>query len=621
MVDTDRLDLTLVEGTDTIGGTGGFKDKVNAALSKLDTAVGYVLCTSTTRPGVGVRFPGMQIRESDTGRRYILSANDKWTRIGGDTFDSTGSGSVRSIRPARPLGMDTNHSAFPAVLYKQDGEIICVYRQGSDHITARDGYLRVTRSSDMGRTWTTPSTLLQIGGIDLRDPGLSESRDGTKVWLTYCKTTSAVPFGGAYFRVSTDGGVTFGAETRIDHGTTAACVAPIIETLNGNLLMPWYGTLAGETNRSSWVSRSTNGGTSWTHTRIVNGHVDGRMYDEPYLAMLPGTNKIACMFRWGAIQSIGFALSTDGGTIWSAAAEKFPGTGKPNCFWVNDNTLAVIFRKLNTTQAVVRYTRNDGVTWFAEKLIEPKRSSGGWMSYSDTTQVQRGVFFFALGQETLSTASRIYFGYVGEAGSATPFGNIPSEALAAAENSDNVLLATNFDQPDGLLTDPWTVYAGSLTVTNGEVASTTADATQDFARAYVGTGEVDVEAEFVALSTGTNTGYAIIFRHTDANTHLMFTNETLGTRLRLYKFFAGSPTMLAEVIADHLPDTYHKLRVVARNRIIRCYWDDNVVISHLLSTGDYATYGSGLTPGWVGFSVWSRTDNSVTKCRRFIARG
>jgi hypothetical protein len=469
----------------------------------------------------------------------------------------------------------------------------------------------------MGRTWSSPATLLAIAGVDLRDSGLSESRDGTKVWLTYCKTTAAAPFNGAFFRTSTDGGQTFTGEIRIDNGATAACVAPIIECDNGDLIMPWYGTAGAEVWRSAWVARSTNGGVSWVSTRIVNGVTAGRHYEEPYIAKNGAI--LAMTFRWGAIDSIGFSSSVDDGANWAGGTQEFLGTGKPNCFWVNSNTLAVIYRQRFWQSAVIRYTRDLGVSWFGEKEIERKLGLNGWMSYSDVTMVQRGVGILALGQEVSDTLSRIYFSAIGEAGVVTPFGVLPEEDVATAQNVDGIIYATNFDQADGVLGGQWTNTVGVTNVSNG-VAAPQTSGTQHISRIFVGTTEYEIEGEF-QWNGAAATGYGgIIFAMTDGATYWGYLwDVSAGTPvLRVYQWTGGVPAMKASLNFVRSTGTFHKFKIIKKDAHLACFWNDRNVLNYSMTSPELSsTAGSG----YVGMTLqYSAGDLTTTWCRRFIVR-
>lgn len=622
MTSTERLGMAYIKETDVI--STDMKDKINTALTKVDTSVGLVICTSTTRPVAPDLFPGIQIYESDTRRRYVnpTALNNGWQLVAGDTVDSIGGGMVRAVRPARPFGLDTNHSAFPSVCVLLNGEVLLVYRQGTDHVASRDGVIRLSRSLDQGHTWTTPTTIAtgSPAGTDLRDPCVSLSRDGLTVYLSYFKGTAALTAAGVFFRKSTDNGVTWSSEVRIDSLPYSASSAPVVELDTGVLVMPFYGRFGAETWDSVWTSKSNDGGTTWaTQVRILNGQTATDHRQEPYIALL---GQIAVMgYRHGTATSIGMSVSVDNTANWSGASLKFAGTGRPNVFWTNDKTVSCVYRSTSYgNDAVIRSSKDGGTNWTPERLVDPGRTAAGWMTYSGTDRLTRGINICALAQESSSTSSRLYLTCIGEAGGTTPFGVIPTDADAAASNLDMVIFGTVFDQVDGALEQPWTIGGGAVTVSNGEVRSSSFDAVADLIRVFTGVNDMTVEADiYNGGSASPQSGSAIIFRMIDGATYLMFTIETGGTIARIYKVVGGTPTQIAtqQAMTNTLPfDTYNTYRVHARRLNIMCYLNDKLVIEGQMSGGDWTTFSTGT---FAGVKLNSQGD-TTHKCRRFIVR-
>ena len=133
---------------------------------------------------------------------------------------------------------------------------------------------------------------------------MSVSRDGTRMYLTYFKGTSAVAAAGAFLRVSTDQGQTWGPEVRMDTLPYAAICAPLVELGTGDLLGFLYGHSGSETQDSVWLVRSSDQGQTWqAPVRLVNGVTDARNYQEPW-AVQRG-DQLVVLFRWGSGDGIG----------------------------------------------------------------------------------------------------------------------------------------------------------------------------------------------------------------------------------------------------------------------------------------------------------------------------
>lgn len=621
---TPRLGLLLIEGTDTIPAPGGMKDKVNNAITEFDSAVGRIICTSATRPTTNL-FAGVQAYETDT-KRMIVNPRGVVGEWYVENQEPVGAGMVRAIRPVRNFEQDANHSAFPSAAVLPDGTVMVVWRQGTNHATNRDGVIKMSKSTNQGRTWGAATTILSgsPAGTDLRDPCVSLSADGSKVYLSYFKGTASLAAAGVFFRVSTDFGANWSSEVRVDNLPYAASSAPIVELNNGTLVMPFYGRSGAETFDSVWTAKSVNGGTTWAApVRILNGQTATTNYQEPYLVMRGTIGTMA--YRAGGASNIGISYSVDNTTNWSGVSTTFTGTGRPTLFYVNANALVCLYRKLSGGDAVMRTSRNDGGNWYPERLVDPSRSAAGWMTYAGGDKIGPNSYLCVLAQETSDTSSKLAVTCIGESGASTPFGPVPTDADALSSEFDKMLFATNFEQADGTLPDPWTTASGNVTVTNGELTSSSADNVPDFPRVFVNSNDVDIEADI--YSSGPETGFAIIFRMINANSYLMFTVESSGANWRLYKVVSGVVTQLFSVTGSMNFATYHTYRVVAKGNGIWCYANGMFVTpnslnygqgfySHQLSGGDMTTFSAGL---YVGLKL-NNQGSTVHKCRRFIVR-
>lgn len=618
MTTSPILGMDLPDGTDVVTAS-----QLSTALTKVDSGIGFRICTSTTRPATP--YIGQSIYETDT-RRKLINMNGTttgWRTLAADSAEIIGTGTLRADRPVTPYGQDTAYSAFPSVAALLDGSLIMVYRQGTDHSVSRDGVVKKATSTDQGRTWTAPVTIASApAGTDLRDPCVSLSRDGAKLYLTYFKGTTALAAAGVFFRSSTDGGATWGTEVRIDALPYAASSAPAIELDNGTLVVPYYGRSGAETWDSVWTGKSTDGGATWpTNTRILNGQTATNHYQEPW-AILQGQTAVMT-YRHGTAASIGVTASTDNTVNWSGAFAAFAGTGRPMLFWVNELTLGCIYRRLSNGDSVMRKSLLSGPAfWFPERLVEPALTAGSiGMNYAGADRVTASSNIVVLATETSSTNSRIYITYAGLSGASTPRGSIPADSVAASSNLDTLIHGTSFDQASTTLGYPWTVMAGAVTVVNGEVKSASADNVPDLIRVCANVNDVEIEADIINREAGSaQSGSAIIFRMIDASNYLMFTVETAGVNYRLYKVVGGVATQLA--IATPSPfsfpfNAWQTYKVIARGNLIQCFIGGVYWVVHYLSGGDYTTFSSGK---YVGVKLNSQTTNEHA-CRRFVVRG
>ena len=93
-----------------------------------------------------------------------------------------------------------SYQAFPDVCRLANGDLICVFYAGYDHVSLprpdwpRGGRICAVRSADEGRTWTEPQVLFD-GPDDDRDPHIARMRDGTLVcsFFPYRQASGAKP--------------------------------------------------------------------------------------------------------------------------------------------------------------------------------------------------------------------------------------------------------------------------------------------------------------------------------------------------------------------------------------------------------------------------------------------
>jgi BNR repeat protein len=316
----------------------------------------------------------------------------------------------------RPIGVDSAYAAFPSVCRVGNG-LRLVWRQGTDHVDARDGQIHTATSLDDGRTWT-PANVALTDTADLRDPCIATA--GGTTWLTYFKGTSTLPAAGCFLRASTDDGLTWGSETRIDNQPYAAISSPIVQAGN-RILAAYYGKNAGDTRDSCWLATSTDG-TTWTRRVVANGPADRRDYQEPWL--IASGAEVWMFLRYGHYAAIGACVSTDGGVTWSTPTPLFADTtARPAAVWLSTGAMAVVARRISDKQPVVRTRRAGAATtdWQRPRRAMPQPRSGPiGMLYAHPLEVDGGVVC-AVGIESNKSTARIHVGWLaGKDRRATP---------------------------------------------------------------------------------------------------------------------------------------------------------------------------------------------------------
>lgn len=255
---------------------------------------------------------------------------------------------------------------FPDATRLQDGRIMVVYHYATAHTNA-NGVIRLTSSSDDGRTWTKPITVV-ANQYDNRDPKIMQLRDGTIVLTTFEDdwTRGGANVGTFVYR-STDGGKTFPSRTQIDWPTGTFEHAPAVEMPNGDVLQPLYGG-------GARIARSTDGGRTFPADQdmTIVANNSQYTYQEPNLVRLP-SGELVMIIRTryasaGAERQSWIVRSFDSGHTWTALEPTDIPASSDHLLLTNDGSVLVPFG--NILQPL-RPT-------YASLITDP---SGPWIGY------------------------------------------------------------------------------------------------------------------------------------------------------------------------------------------------------------------------------------------------
>lgn len=546
--------------------------------------------------------------------------NRAWALGPFNTESAAGGGAMRATYPPVPIGVDTAYSAFPGVVQLPDGTLRMVYRQGTDHVATHDGVIKTCTSPDLGRTWTAPTTIESDGTApDVRDPSISISPDGTKVYFTYFKENSSSVGIGMFFRLSTDGGATYGSEVRMDASLVGGAItSPVVDPGTGTLYAVGYAKSGVETNYSTWLFTSTNGGTTWANARVSNGATDVRDYSEPWLIWTGGTN-FTLAHRYGTA-GVSLRTSTNSGTSWTAIAQIFAAySGRPSLVKLSTGSLYMTLRLISDGSGWFAYSRDSGATWYPPKRISLGPNNSTAQTYACPIEISYGVAFVPTGLEQAYTSSlsRIYGLYITDGPAMDPLGGLnPPTKLAIQDETDLILFADDFQRPDGAIGNPWQMLAGAVLISGGLLVSAAADNVPDFPYVDIRQGDCDISADM--QWTGTQSGHGVVFRATDSSNYLLATYETAGANLRIYKVVAGTATQLA--VATAVPDfagRWTRYNVVSRGQWVWVTINGQNILSYNLA-GDYATFNTA-TSTKVGVKLNAQS-GAAHFCRRFIVK-
>lgn len=226
-------------------------------------------------------------------------------------------------------GPDTAHWRIPALLCLDDGTLLAVNdrRKNNDRDLPEDISIVFRRSTDLGRTWSEPQTLIEGrgNGRGYGDPALVQAANGDVLCLFaghngYFHSTDTNPIC-IYLMRSTDRGLTWGDTvnlTRVVWDAASPYRASFVASGNGLRLRqgPHAGRLllaASLLRRSEWVSDnfvlySDDDGRTWHLSQMAF-----RGGDESKLIELADGRILISVRRMGAR---GWNTSADGGEHW-----------------------------------------------------------------------------------------------------------------------------------------------------------------------------------------------------------------------------------------------------------------------------------------------------------------
>ena len=223
------------------------------------------------------------------------------------------------------VSSDDRNTYFPTVEKLQNGDLVVVYYDSPGHIS-QTGRISMVRSSDNGETWSEPQVILDTP-IDDRDPNIMQTDDGTLLlsYFAYDWGQNPAKVIGTYVTRSEDGGTTWSEPVKV--GTMldgpsvpgwAATSDKILELDNGDLLIPLYGTVPGDSAERVTVVRSTDGGESWKKENEVAIAYDPDIhFQEPALAKL-GNGHLMIMMRTARTDGSAYVSeSYDNGYTWT----------------------------------------------------------------------------------------------------------------------------------------------------------------------------------------------------------------------------------------------------------------------------------------------------------------
>ena len=268
---------------------------------------------------------------------------------------------------------DTRLSDLPSQSITSINNAWCVAASGnvvhviwSDYRDGGTGEIYYKHSTDGGISWGADTRLTN-------DPAFSSypsvAISGSVVHVIWLDTRDVT--GGIYYKRSADDGITWGADTRLIPNNLGVSGAPSVAVSGSAVHLVWVDSR--DANSEIYYKNSTDGGISWgTDTRLTND--PGRSV-YPSVAVSGLDVHVAWIDDHNVTSNfeIYYKHSTDGGVTWGADTRltNDPAASVDPSISVSGSFVHVVWRDLRDMNNEIYYKRSTdgGVTWGADTRL------------------------------------------------------------------------------------------------------------------------------------------------------------------------------------------------------------------------------------------------------------
>lgn len=293
---------------------------------------------------------------------------------------------------------------FPVAIRLSNGNVLAVIRGGAAHIGVK-GRLDLIRTTDSGKTWSTPWTAVDEP-FDDRNPALGQLKDGTIVLayavasgydeagLRFKGTRKDRVFDGVYLVFSNDNGRTWSKPARDPaihrFYSGQGHVSPygkIIQLPDGTVLMAVYFEFFDARGNQSYAFRSKDGGRTWGDPVLLGEH-----FNETGLVRLRDGRLLAAM-RSEKGGHIAIIESSDQGRTWSKPVQLTADSEHPaDLIQLQDGLVLMVFGERNAPRGVHAMVSRDGRAWDKSRhIVLADNAPNTDCGYPSSVEVSKGT--------------------------------------------------------------------------------------------------------------------------------------------------------------------------------------------------------------------------------------
>ena len=314
---------------------------------------------------------------SPAGKRAVAWVSAPGGGTDGRLYVTTGGPPTElrdSLGPIEPHG-----EAPPKLAYAPDGSLFALYAVAKVVPGRRFpmSSLRLAKSRDDGKTWTTPVTIASDSAFGTRNfHALHVERDGAlyAAWLESTQGKSKT-----FLTRSTDGGTTWTRPALADTAPSCPCCRTAIATArDGTVYLAWRTVFPGNV-RDVVVARSTDHGATWAAP--VRVHADNWVFDGcPHAGpsmQVDSSGTVHIAWWTGKTGSAGtyYARSTDKGATFqepvALGVGEFSAPAHVQLALADEGTVVAVWDDgtVRMPKVVMRVSRDDGATFSESTLV------------------------------------------------------------------------------------------------------------------------------------------------------------------------------------------------------------------------------------------------------------